>query len=117
MRYLTVPFMKIATADRVFLIDLVALGSFSCPTLLTSAISFFQKIFGNQDLIKIGWDFNKNDAKKLLSSGSRDNESGQGLFLELFLEHDFHYTGRVLKRRFQKLLLNFIIGSIVSPSP
>ena len=78
---------QIAAADRTFLIDLLALGSFSCPALLASAISFFQKIFGNQEIIKIGWDFNKNDAKKLLSSGFRENGSGQGLPLSIQHSH------------------------------
>jgi hypothetical protein len=60
----------------VFLFDLLVLGSATTPQLITASISFFQLIFSSQ-FIKLGWDFNKNDAKKLMSSGSRDI-NGQG---------------------------------------
>lgn len=56
---------------------MLALGSTISPSLVQSAITFFYNIFSSSEFIKIGWDFNKNDVKKLMSSGTRD-QNGQG---------------------------------------
>lgn len=53
--------------------------------ILNEAIQLFSDIFSSNDIIKIGWDFNKNDTKKLVSSGLRDPKTGKSNFMVYFI--------------------------------
>lgn len=60
--------------------DLLILGRSPLDSILYhETIQLFTDIFSSNEIIKIGWDFNKNDTKKLISSGIRDPQTKKGI--------------------------------------